>query len=250
MIKYLQRMKGKKGFTIVELIVVMGIIAVLVSIVMVNMIGGNTDKQLAANSNARAFLTASQLTFTRAQLTERSVVTYADTDTQYVKYDKGVNKITGRDGRTDNFLFVEVKSEQRGIVGLHISDTFDQLMNMADPASTNMTTLEKYIQSNIANYLADSYEGYFYALVDNDFKVRYAHFCESRLPVRSAYSSSSDFRDALVIDPSGRLVGNEAILGTCSDDYIMPATGYVVFSMPAATEGAYGLYIDTKTPIT
>lgn len=52
MIQYLQRLKHKKGFTLVELAVVVGIIAVLTAIIMVNMLGGDTDKILAANSNA------------------------------------------------------------------------------------------------------------------------------------------------------------------------------------------------------
>ena len=59
MIQYLQRLKHKKGFTLVELAVVVGIIAVLTAIIMVNMIGGDTEKILRANSNAQTFFTAS-----------------------------------------------------------------------------------------------------------------------------------------------------------------------------------------------
>lgn len=47
-----------------ELAVVVGIIVVLTAIIMVNMIGGDTEKMLAANSNAKVFFTASQLTLT------------------------------------------------------------------------------------------------------------------------------------------------------------------------------------------
>lgn len=59
MIQYLQRLKHKKGFTLVELAVVVGIIAVLTAIIMVNMLGGDTEKILKANSNAQTFFTAS-----------------------------------------------------------------------------------------------------------------------------------------------------------------------------------------------
>ena len=67
MIQYLQRLKHKKGFTLVELAVVVGIIVVLTAIIMVNMLGGDTEKILAANSNAKVFFTASQLTLTRIE---------------------------------------------------------------------------------------------------------------------------------------------------------------------------------------
>lgn len=85
MIQYLQRLKHKKGFTLVELAVVVGIIVVLTAIIMVNMIGGDTEKILAANSNAKVFFTASQLTLTRAELTERSIVDYQG-NTAFIEY--------------------------------------------------------------------------------------------------------------------------------------------------------------------
>ena len=46
MIQYLQRLKHKKGFTLVELAVVVGIIVVLTAIIMVNMIGEDTQGEL------------------------------------------------------------------------------------------------------------------------------------------------------------------------------------------------------------
>ena len=46
MIQYLQRLKHKKGFTLVELAVVVGIIVVLTAIIMVNMLGGDTCGEL------------------------------------------------------------------------------------------------------------------------------------------------------------------------------------------------------------
>ena len=39
MIQYLHRLKAKKGFTLVELIVVLAIMAVIITILMVNMSG-------------------------------------------------------------------------------------------------------------------------------------------------------------------------------------------------------------------
>lgn len=253
MIQYLQRMRNKKGFTLVELIVVFAIIAVLITIVAANMIGGNSDKQRAANTNAKAFFTATQLTMTRAQLTERSIVKYDDGDTHYIDYVDGVNVIKGTMGRTKNYLFIEAKFEQKGIVGINLADTFDRLMNCDDPDAT-MTKLESYISQNLGKYLAESYDGYFYALVDNDFKVRCTHFCDYRLPRRSTVSSTADFIDSMMINSDSRVKGNDRILGTCmdlveDDNYIIPVAGQFVFSLPGLTDTDCHLYYDTLSPI-
>lgn len=253
MIQYLQRMRNKKGFTLVELVVVFAIIAVLIAVVLVNMIGGNTDKQLAANTNAKAFFTATQLTMTRAQLTERSIVKYDDADTHYIDYVDGVNVIKGTMGRTKNYLFIEAKFSQNGIIGINIADTFDRLMYCDDPDAT-MTKLEAYISQNLDEYLAESYDGYFYALVDNGFKVVCTHYCESRLPQRSSFSSTDDFINSMMINSDGKVKGNERILGTCmdlveDDNYLIPKTGQFVFSLPTMTDTDCHLYYDTLSPI-
>lgn len=253
MIQYLQRMRNKKGFTIIELIVVMAIMAVLIAVIATNMIGGNTDKQLAANTNAKAFFTATQLTMTRAQLTERSIVTYDSGDTHYIDYVNGVNVIKGTVGRTKNYLFIEAKFSQNGIVGIHIADTFDRLMNRDEPDGT-MTKLESYISQNIDKYLAESYDGYFYALVDNDFKVRCTHYCDVRLPERSKVSSTAEFIDSMMINSDAKVKGNDRILGTCmdvidDDNYLIPTAGQYVFSLPGLTETERHLYYDTLSPI-
>lgn len=64
MIKYLQRLRRKKGFTLVELIVVIAILAVMTTVVLVNM--DNVGKKIkSANSAASDFYVAIQSAFTR-----------------------------------------------------------------------------------------------------------------------------------------------------------------------------------------
>lgn len=229
MIKYLHRLKGKKGFTIVELVVVVAIIAVLITIMSAALLGGNTEKILSANASAEAFFPACQLAFTRAQLTERELVTYESTDTKFIEYKEGKNQIA--DG---NFLFVEAKFEQSGIVGLHINYTLNELM-ARDDFTAAMTALERYLATNINEYLADSYDGYFYAQVDNNFKVVFTHFCDGRLPVWNGTDDYDTFRDSMMVDSQGKITGNKLIIGSCSDVYTVPETGQYAFDLPEST---------------
>ena len=109
-------------------------------------------------------------------------------------------------------------------------------MALDEPSST-MTVLEQYIAQNLDEYMAESYDGYFYAAVDDNFKVFFTHYCSERLP---RYNGSlTDFRDDLMIS-NGKLVGNERIIGSCSDAYILPATGEYAFAIPASD---YDLYL-------
>ncbi len=229
MIKYLQRLKGKKGFTIVELVVVVAIIAVLITIMSAALLGGNTEKILSANASAEAFFPACQLAFTRAQLTERELVTYESTDTKFIEYKEGKNQIA--DGK---FLFVEAKFEQSGIVGLHINYTLNELM-ARDDFTAAMTALERYLATNINEYLAESYDGYFYAQVDNNFKVVFTHFCDGRLPVWNGTDDYDTFRDSMMVDSQGKITGNKLIIGSCSDVYTVPETGQYAFDLPEST---------------
>lgn len=234
MIQYLNKLRRKRGFTFVELVVVLAIIGVLIGAMTVSMLSGTTQRIQSANANAEVFFSASQLMFTRAQLTERSLVEYGSSDTKFIEYKNGVNTTNGK------YLFLEAKCEQRGIIGVHIDNTLNALMSKPDITGTGMTALESYFAKNIDQYLTDSYEGYFYAAVDENFRVFFTHFCPGRLPTYSG--SLSDFRDAMMVS-NGKLVGTGHILGSWSDEYISPETGEYAFALPDTSDTKYNLYL-------
>ncbi len=244
MIQYLHRLKNKKGFTMVELVVVIGIMAVLSAIFIANLIGGNTDKILAANANANVFFTAAQLTMTNAQLTERTLVDYAGTDTKFIEYKDGANTLGGK------YFFMEARFKGNGIVGLHAENTINRLMAKPEPDSTNMTALESYLATNINEYISETADGYFYAMCDENFKVLFTHFCESRLPEYTT-QGLSDYREELMIGTGIKLADSASVLGTCADKYIIPDTGELgtpdtgdyAFGIPVSTDADFGKYL-------
>lgn len=67
MIKYLQGLKAKRGFTLIEMIVVIAIIAVLSAIILPN-ISGDSQKIRSANSAARDFYVALQMVMSKFSL--------------------------------------------------------------------------------------------------------------------------------------------------------------------------------------
>lgn len=236
MIKNLHRLKNRKGFTLIELIVVLAIIAVLTVVGVVSSLGGNTQKVQAANSNAKAFLSAAQLTLTRIQLTERSVVTYGATDTKFIEYVTASGNSTG--GKN---IFIEAKFDQKGIQGIHLDNYFNRVMQRDDSYS-DMTALETYIMRNMGEYLYDSYEGYFYCMMDQNFRVTFAHFSEHRLPTYAVGSPLADFHADLMITDGTKVKGTNVEVGSCSDEYITPVTGQFLFNMPAPTDTAFSDY--------
>lgn len=234
MIQYLQRLKHKKGFTLVELAVVVGIIAVLTAIIMVNMIGGDTEKILRANSNAQTFFTASQITLTRAHLTERQIVDYPSGEPKFIEYKDGFNELNG------TYLFIEAHFKESGIDWLHVDNYLNKLMVRGE--SDAMTALEQNLSTNLSEYIAESAEGYFYAMCDKNFTVTYAHYCQDRLPEFKGEELSA-FRDKYMFGVGMKLPNMGSVIGVCTDidpntDGIQtPATGEYAFGIPSSYTG-------------
>lgn len=92
MIKYLQKMRRKKGFTLVELIVVIAILAVMATVILLN-IDNRRTRLKTANTNATNFYVAVQSAFTRYMTYpgQLSPVFRDNPATPYIKYYNGAN---------------------------------------------------------------------------------------------------------------------------------------------------------------
>lgn len=206
MIRYLQAMKRKKGFTMVELVIVIAIIAIIMAAMFTTMLSGSTEKLLAANTNAEAFFTASQLSFTRMSFTERSLVTVVDEEDKYIEYINGVNTI-----KANTYLFLEAHCGQTGLDYVHLCDTLPGLMMQVE--TKPMTNLEQYVMESLQANLSESYDGYFYAQIDEDFRIICTHYSDGRLPM--ATSESSAYRESIGFTGDGKIAN--IVVGSCSD---------------------------------
>lgn len=188
MIKKIQSLKAKRGFTIVELIVVVGVIAALLAVVLPN-IDTSRSKITEARSTARDFYSALQTMFTKYSLYEAALNPALESEETYIKYTPSL----GGNFPVNQDTYIEI-----AVKGGKVSYT---LVGAADTDIFNTTT--KADNSEFAKKLSSDVdgliklrEGYYYALVrfksngsvldptqkPNTVKVVYAAYMGVELP--------------------------------------------------------------------
>lgn len=209
MIQTLQKLKAKKGFTIVELVVVLAIIAVLVAVIVPGL-STRKAKISEANSAARDFYTAVQSIMTKYSLYDGplSAAYMANPDLGDIRYFEKLGGnypykrgTTAGDAPATASLYIEVCIE-KGLMTDVVTYTAEatETVGMYQIATRN----SNYVNNECGRLLKAELEnrihyrdGYYYAKVKYEskisgipskmeaetVKVEYAGFCVNRLPL-------------------------------------------------------------------
>lgn len=222
MIKYLQNLRNKKGFTLVELIIVVAIIAVLAAMV-IPMFNNDDAQRRVVNTYASDFFTGLQFNFTRYQKTEADIspaiaaeiaADIAAGKTPFMKYDPTVGQnILGMP-----FIYIEAHYDNE-LKYVHVNVNLEELLK--DTTTTSNTALEQQIHNDMANLINKAGNGYYYAVVTmnanyNNLKVITTHFTDERLPEFTGDVANYKKDVLMFIDESE--LANGFYCGTCTGD--------------------------------
>lgn len=258
MIKYLQGLRRKRGFTIIELVVVLAIIGVLAAIILPSL-SGKSEKVRAANMHARDFYSGIQYVMTHFQMTESYVTPEigfaekAGTTQAFVKYAQEY----GQNVLVFPYTYIYVRVNNNTQLTVNVGRTYSEMIDTT--AIATETLFEKAIREQLAKVLKADYEGYCYALVYNggtnvnistrdvtgtpqNIRVITTHFMSDELP--AVTGSSDDYiNNNLMFSDFGVLI-NDSICGTCSSDKYDAAGVYV------GDAGSYFFNVNDVSPNT
>ena len=229
MMRRLIYLHNKKGFTLVELIVVLAMIGVLTAIILP--LSMNAGKPQAAVAKAKEFYFGSQriLIEYRADAPEKQTV--------YLSYENGGMTYTVGSG---DYLYMCAKAEKyKGFTELKLAKldapSDDSPANTAqgylqfqyavtiDSASPDHELLDK-----LNTFSTDEDEGYYFALVDDMCKVVMTYWCETVIEdISRVTDTSSDFSKT-TIEPTDNYYVDGYLLGAYPERYSM--LGYTMFN--------------------
>ncbi len=216
-LEYLQGSRRKKGFTMIELIVVVAIIAVLLAVILPG-ISTNKEKKNAADLRAMDFYSAVQHTFTKYMKYEgdlNSGMKSAKDDTDELIY--YVKELNGNFPKND-YTYVEMYTEGGEARYIHAAATLSELLGFAD--DKELTDTEKQLLNDIPALLDADEDGHYFALVKYTDKTTVFSQQVPTIKVHSAYYLRNDLpnstADADLTFSEDRRLKNGEICGVCS----------------------------------
>lgn len=230
MIRYLQRLKAKKGFTVVELIVVIAIIAVLTAVILSNA-GVENEKIQAANNVARDFYSTVQYSFTK-----------------YMKYESDLSlEIKGETGTNASKNFIQYWAELNGNYPVNTTtfikmfvdknqikyvQTFSSLKDMLSESTTDArNAFDRLMMSDFDTVMESNVDGYYYALVTFDkasnsatvkptgaapVKVHSAYYCARPFIQVSGGTDTTEYVINNLTFKKYGVLSNDEICGVCT----------------------------------
>ena len=195
MISYLNRLRAKKGFTMIELIVVIAIIGVLTSIVVAVMSGSpNVSK---ARGLARDIYYVSQDAFAKVKLTNPHAL-----DSLGTGYRIGFYAEIGSDGEIDDMGFISADPPATDKTSVKFSAIELAEDNGSDPSVTGMNVIKTKLPDTLKEYLttSENMKGTLYVVCDKKFRVQVAYWKSGSYSILSSGStgkfSSDDVLDS------------------------------------------------------